>query len=96
MGVLALGVVRLAAVAAAAGLLLGRLGRTEVGDRVGEAVGLLRAGLLVAVRREVGLFSLGHARILSEGNNWLYEHMPPKRTLLPCNNPQNLVLYYYL
>lgn len=58
VGVLALGVVGLAAVAATPRLPL-RLRRAEVGDRVGEAVGL-GARLLVPVGSEVRLFLLGH------------------------------------
>lgn len=73
VGVLALRVVRLAAVAAAARLPLGLPGGAQVGDRVREAVGL-GARPLVAVGLEIGL--LGHyAHILSESNEWSCNHL---------------------
>lgn len=58
MVVFALGVMRLARVSTTSRLLLRCLWCAEVGDGIGDAVGLL--GLLVAVRCEVRLFLLRH------------------------------------
>jgi len=71
--VLALGVVGLAAVAAAPRLPL-RLRCAEVGHRVGEAVGL-GTRLLVPVGSEVRLFLLAH-----------FGHILPERNKCCCSN----------
>lgn len=74
MRVLALGVVCFSTVASAPRLSLG-LGGAEVGDGIGDAVGL-GARSLVAVGLEVRLLFLGHvAHILSEGNKWCCNHL---------------------